>query len=122
MPLAAEMHPFQGEVRGEQDLRAGRTCQDGCIVPDPGADPAGGEFGLAPEAANQFFFCQRQGYYTLQCRAAVRHMIFHSFSGQDRLPTPEAKLEVYNHLVNTNPTVVTLSASINLLTRSAVRR
>ena len=54
VPLAAEVYPFQAEVGGDQDLEAGRACENRRIVPDPGADHplAAGSFGLAAYVAN----------------------------------------------------------------------
>ena len=79
MPFSAEVHPFKAEVGGEQDLEAGRTLQNRRIIPDAGANAprAARGFGSVSNTADQRFFGQGQGEYTLPLEAVVRPIISH---------------------------------------------
>ena len=60
MPLAAEVHPFQAEVGGDQRFLPARERQDGAVV----ADALTGSYaatGNAANAANKQFFAEWHG-------------------------------------------------------------
>jgi hypothetical protein len=85
VPLAAEVHSFQAEVGGYQDLETGRTLENRGIVSDAGAHGplAARAFSLAANATNQFFLGQGQVAHTLQCRGPARHYFSVLAGGDD---------------------------------------